>query len=390
MVAARSDALDPPMLARASRSGQTGGDRIARGGQARGGEAWRAMRLLFDINHPVQAHVFRPVVEALRARGDEAWLVARDKDVTLGLLERFGMPAQVLAPIGRGPAGWLRELVVREARLLRLARRTRPDLIVGTTVSGARVARLTGGRSVVVNDDDASAVPFFRWLAYPLASVIVTPECLRHEGHARQRTYAGCQQLFYLHPRRFVPDPAVRRELGLSEAEPYALVRLSARAAHHDRGVRGLGPDTVLRLQSALAGRVRLFVSAEGALPPPLAPLRLALPSHRLHRRARARLVLRRRQPEHDGGGGGAGRARVPAERFRGTDQLPARAGGRRPGARVRAGAGRRSRGRDRKRAVAAGSRAATRRRERWLDRVGDPLPWFLRLLDEVAGARAA
>ena len=76
------------------------------------------MRLLFDINHPVQAHVFRPVVDALRARGDECRLVARDKDVTLGLLESFGQGAQVLAPIGRGPAGWLRELLLREARLL--------------------------------------------------------------------------------------------------------------------------------------------------------------------------------------------------------------------------------------------------------------------------------
>jgi hypothetical protein len=28
--------------------------------------------------------------------------------------------------------------------------------------------------------------------------------------------------------------------------------------------------------------------------------------------------------------------------------------------------------------------------RQRWLDRVGDPLPWFLRLLDDVAGPRAA
>ena len=31
---------------------------------------------------------FRPVVDALRSRGDECLLVARDKDVTLGLLER--------------------------------------------------------------------------------------------------------------------------------------------------------------------------------------------------------------------------------------------------------------------------------------------------------------
>jgi predicted glycosyltransferase len=347
------------------------------------------MRLLFDINHPVQAHVFRPVVEALRSRGDECVLVARDKDVTLGLLDRFGMPAQVLAPPGRGPAGWVKELVVREARLLRLARRTRPRLIVGTTVSGARVARLAGARSVVVNDDDASAVPFFRWLAYPLASVVVTPDCLRHERHARQRTYPGCQQLFYLHPRRFAPDPAVRRELGLAAGERYGLVRLSARAAHHDRGVRGLGAETVLRLQERLSGRVRLLVTAEGALPASLEPLRLSLPPHRLHDAlALASLYVGDSQSMtaeaavlgvpafrlNDFVGrisylreledAGLARGFVPGQEDALVDAIES--------------------------TVSRPDAERARVRERWLERVGDPLPWFLDLLDEMAGTRAA
>jgi predicted glycosyltransferase len=347
------------------------------------------MRLLFDVNHPVQAHVFRPVVDALRARGDQCLLVARDKDVTLALLERFGMPAQALAPIGRGPAGWLRELLTREARLLGLARRTRPDLIVGTTVSGARVARLTGGRSVVVNDDDAAAVPLFRWLAYPLASVIVTPECLRHEGHARQRTYPGCQQLFYLHPLRFAPDPAVRRELGVQAGERYGLVRLSARAAHHDRGVRGLGADTVMRLQAALSGRVRLFVSAEGPLPESLEPLRLSLEPHRLHDAlALASFYVGDSQSMT----AEAAVLGVPAFRLNDfvgrisylrelEDEGLAR--GFLPGQEDALVAAIESE-------VSRPDAERPRVRLRWLDRVGDPLPWFLRLLDEVAGARAA
>jgi predicted glycosyltransferase len=347
------------------------------------------MRLLFDINHPVQAHVFRPVVDALRARGDECRLVARDKDVTLGLLESFGQRAQVLAPIGRGPAGWVRELLLREARLLGLARRTRPDLIVGTTVSGARVARLSGGRSVIVNDDDASAVPFFRWLAYPLASVIVTPDCLRHEGHARQRTYPGCQQLFYLHPSRFTPDPSVRHELGLAEGERYGLVRLSARAAHHDRGVRGLGEETVARLRSALGGRVRLFVSAEGALPPSLEPLRLSLDAPRMHQAlAHACFYVGDSQSMT----AEAAVLGVPAFRLNDfvgrisylrelEDEGLAR--GFVPGQEDALVAAIESE-------VARPDPERERARQHWLDRVGDPLPWFLRLLDEVAGPRAA
>jgi predicted glycosyltransferase len=347
------------------------------------------MRLLFDINHPVQVHVFRPVVEALRARGDECVLVARDKDVTLALLERFSLPAEVLAPVGRGPLGWMRELALREARMLVRARRFRPHLIVGTTVSGARVARLCGARSVVVNDDDAAAVPFFRWLAYPLASVIVTPDCLRGEGHARQRTYPGCQQLFYLHPHRFTADPSVREELGLPDGERYGLVRLSARAAHHDRGVRGLGPETVLRLRDALQGRVRLFVSSEGALPDVLAPLRLALPPHRVHD---ALALAAFYAGDSQSMTAEAAVLGVPA--FRLNDFV-----GRISYLRELEDAGL-------ARGFVPGQEdalveAVTReveqpdaerrpRLQRWLDRVGDPLPWFLDVLEHAPRARAA
>lgn len=241
------------------------------------------MRLLFDVNHPVQVHLLRPLLPHFRARGDEWRVVARDKDVTLGLLAHYGIDCTPTRP-GHGRPGLLLELLRRERLVWRLARAFRPRLIVGTSVHAARVARLTGARSVVLNDDDAVANPAFARLAYPLAHAIVTPDCLRAENWgARHHVYAGNQQLFYLHPARFRPDPGVRAQLGLGAHEPYALVRLSALEAHHDRGVTGLQADLVAELASRLEGRVRLFVSAEKPLLPRLEPLRFALPPERLH-----------------------------------------------------------------------------------------------------------
>ena len=242
------------------------------------------MRVLFDVNHPVQVHVLRHPITELARRGHECHVVARDKDVTLPLLDRFGIPHRVLAPVGRGTWGRLRELAQRELKLLALARVLRPRLIVGTSAHAARVARLTGARSVIVNDDDADAVPLFRWLAYPLAFAIVTPDCLRHEGHGKRHlTYASYQQLFYLHPNRFRPDRSVLDELRLPSGERYAVVRLSALGAHHDVGIRGIREELVFRLRDRLAGRIRLLVSSEAPLSPRLEPLRLPVPPERLH-----------------------------------------------------------------------------------------------------------
>ncbi len=242
------------------------------------------MRLLFDVNHPVQVHLLRPVLAHFRAHGHELRVVARDKDVTLRLLAHYGIDCMTPARPGRGRPGLLRELLQREWRVLRLARAFGPRLIVGTSVHAARVARLCGALSVVLNDDDAAANPAFARLAYPLASAIVTPDCLKHEDYgARQHTYAANQQLFYLHPARFTPDPTIRAALGLQRGECFALVRLSALSAHHDRGVTGLQGELVSELYERLRGRVRLFISSEKPLAPRLEPLRFALPPERLH-----------------------------------------------------------------------------------------------------------
>jgi predicted glycosyltransferase len=241
------------------------------------------MRVLIDVSHPALAHVFGHVVPALHARGHETLVVARDKDVTLALLDAYGIPRQVLARAGRTQRGRLRELMVREARLVALGRRFRPDLITGTSVHAARAAVLLRCKSAVLNDDDAAAVPLFRWLAYPLATAIVTPTALAHEGWGRrQLLYPSYHALFYLHPDRFRPDPAIRAELGVGDA-PFALVRLSALEAHHDRGVAGVSHAFLRALVDGIGRRVRVLVSSEKPLAPEFEPLRIAVRPERLH-----------------------------------------------------------------------------------------------------------
>lgn len=348
------------------------------------------MRLLFDVNHPVQAHLLRPVVAHFQARGDECLLVARDKDVTLRLLRGFGLEAAVLAAVGRGRLGALRELVQREWRLRALARAFRPAVIAGTSVHAGRVGRHVGAASVVVNDDDAAAVPLFARLAYPSADWIVTPECLRHEGHGpRQLTYPGNQQLFYLHPARFAPDPGVRAELGLPPGAPFALLRLSALQAHHDRGVRGFSAALVEAVRVRLPRHWRLFVSSEKALPPALQPLELRLPAERLHHALAAAEVLLGDSQSTTAEAAVLGTPALRLNDFVGRISYLAElerrglAFGFRPGqepdllARLEA-------------LLAEPGRRAefAARRERLLAECGDPLPWLCALLEREGGQR--
>jgi len=236
-----------------------------------------------DVNHPAHVHLVRHGVGEWRRRGHECLVTARAKDVTVRLLAAYGLPHEVLGAPRRGRLGRALELLEREARFLRVARRFRPHVITGTSPHAARVARLVGARSVVLNEDDAEVVPLFRWVSYPLATAIVTPDCLAHERHGPGHlTYPSYQELFYLHPHRFTPDPTVRGEIGLQAGERFALVRLSALDAHHDRGVRGVSQGLLAAVRR-LAGDIKVLISGEKALPVELAGLGLRAPPERMH-----------------------------------------------------------------------------------------------------------
>lgn len=244
--------------------------------------------LFFDIYHPVQALMFRPVIEAFVARGRRCRVFARDKDVTLGLLKRFGIEAEILGLRRRGFLGNAIELVVRESRLLSRALKDRPAAIVGTSVHAARIGRLCNAVSIVVNDDNAKTSPLFARLAYPLADLIVTPQCMAFEGHRQQVTFRSNQQLFYLHPSRFVADPEIRRELGIEPGKRFAVLRLAAHEAHHDTGVHGLGRGLVREIAQRVPEDIAVFVSLEKPqnLPPGWRPFSLA--PDRLHHALKA------------------------------------------------------------------------------------------------------
>ena len=94
------------------------------------------MRLLIDALHPAHVHFFRHLAETVRNEGGEVYFTARQKDVTIELLEAFDLPFEVLTRIGGGFKGLIREMAVRTAKL---TRRVQSFHTCGTssTVTGA-------------------------------------------------------------------------------------------------------------------------------------------------------------------------------------------------------------------------------------------------------------
>lgn len=242
------------------------------------------MNVLFDVVHPAHVHFFRHLRADLEADGHGTLVVARDKDVTLELLDDLGIPHRSVGRSGRSSRlGQGAELVHRVATLWREGRRFGADVVLTRNPAGVQAARLLGVPGVFDTDDGRAAGVHFR-AAAPFATVITTPTSLPEDYGSRHRPYPGYKALAYLHPSRFTPDvEGVRTSLGLAPGEPLFVLRFVANDAVHDDGSVGIEPATGRALVDLLAERGRVLVSAEGPVGAELASHRFDLPASRMH-----------------------------------------------------------------------------------------------------------
>jgi uncharacterized protein len=237
------------------------------------------VKILAYLGHPAHFHLLKHSLRILTADGAEVAVLIRKKDILEELLKQSGLEYVNILERRRagGRIAIVTEMAEREWRMFRFARAFRPDLLVGTSAEIAHVGRLLGKPSIVLNEDDACAVPLFAKAAYPFASTIFSPTvCSAGRWEYKKCGYAGYQKLAYLHPRRFEADPERVRHL-YGGRNRFFLLRLVQLTAHHDVGVSGLNPYLVRTLIEKLEPHGRVHISAEGALDPEFEPFRLDL-----------------------------------------------------------------------------------------------------------------
>jgi len=245
------------------------------------------MRVLFDIQHPAQVHLFRPAIRTLEAYGNETLVTSREKEMTTTLLDAYGISHVPLSARSGGLAAAALELGVRELRTVARARAFDPDVVVSRTSPAAvHAARLCGCASVVVTDTDlGKTLPgrAVQRVTLPLASVVCRPPELDLPVAASKQRELGFQELAYLHPERFTPDADVLAEYGVDADEPYSVVRLAGWDAYHDVGEGGLSRSTTAELVERLADHGTVYLSSEASLSDRLGAEPLPVPPHRVH-----------------------------------------------------------------------------------------------------------
>lgn len=241
------------------------------------------MRILVDINHPAHVHLFRNAIKEWRDHGHQVLITARDKEVTLELLRRYGLEYVRTAGVRRGVLALPFGVVELDWKIWRAARRFDPDVMVGSSFAIAHVSRLLRGRSIVTAEDSLDASRLFWAITKPFTDAIVIPDSVPDDFGPRQVKYPSYHELAYLHPQRFKPDSRVLREEGLRENEPFSLLRFVSFGASHDLRQSGIDAPTRMKLMELLGSKGRVVINSEGPLPADLERFRMRTSPDKLH-----------------------------------------------------------------------------------------------------------
>jgi predicted glycosyltransferase len=245
------------------------------------------LRVLFDIQHPAQVHLFKHAIWELQRLGHQTMVASREKELTTDLLDAHDIEHVSLSTRRPGLPRLLGELLVREVRMTALARRFRPDVVVSRfSPAAAHAARLSGGKTLLINDTYLSP-PLFQRLIHgvtlPFVDRIYTPPGFDLGLDPERHRTLDFQELSYLHPDYFHPDRSVLEAHGVDPDRPYAVVRLAAWDAYHDVGHGGMSRETVDEVLSLLSERGPVYVSSEAPLPAELDAHPIPVPPHLIH-----------------------------------------------------------------------------------------------------------
>lgn len=238
------------------------------------------MRILIDIGHPAHVHYFRNMANELIDRGHRILFTARRKDVAIDLLDHYGFDYRIIGSAQKSTLRKLLGLFTTTIKLFFISLRFKPDVLLNASPSAAFVAWITCKTHISLEDTfNLEQVRLY----LPFTDVVLTGDYPHISLGKKETRYPGYQELAYLHPRVFSPDPTVIDDLGVKESQKYAIVRFVAWAATHDSGHSGVSLVNKINLVNRLSKHMKVFISSESELPKELKQYKIMIKPEKMH-----------------------------------------------------------------------------------------------------------
>jgi len=135
------------------------------------------MKILVFLSHPAQFLFYRNPVQRLRDKGHDVHIVIKTKDVLRELLEEAKWEYQVIHQKKRSKSyfSFFQNLLIRDYRIYKIARKIKPDLLMGSDASIAHIGKLLGIPCITTLEDDYPVIRNLARLTYQFTTQLLPP-----------------------------------------------------------------------------------------------------------------------------------------------------------------------------------------------------------------------
>lgn len=244
----------------------------------------KTMNILVDIGHPAHVHLYRNLIKELEQRGHTVHTTVKEIEIAQKLLNYYGIQHTTI--------GFKKDSLFSKAisqlkfdwAIYKLVRKHKISIGLGSSITNAHVSRFSKMNSIILDDDDDEVQPLFVKYAHPYCDTLLSPDVLTDKRKLRSTLYyPGYHELAYLHPKRFIPDPSVLKEVGLKEGETFFIMRFNAFKAHHDGGAKGLSIEQKVELVNILKPLGKIFITTERDIEEELKPYQMKVSPEKGH-----------------------------------------------------------------------------------------------------------
>lgn len=237
------------------------------------------MKYLYLISHPAHFHMFKHSMKELEKKGHQIIAVIRPKDVLEQLCVDYGLNFIKIKnrPKRFGMLGLAFALINKDFELLKIVNEQKPDLLLGSDGTLARVGALKGIPSFEFSEDDAEAIRLYAITCFPFYSNIVCPEVTSAWHWDKKKIgFNSYHELAYLHPNQFTPDKTVVEKY-FNPDKPYIIIRFAKLTAHHDTGISGITTAIATEIINILKPHGTIYITSERELEPEFEQYRIRI-----------------------------------------------------------------------------------------------------------------
>ncbi|MCF7885418.1 MAG: DUF354 domain-containing protein [Candidatus Marinimicrobia bacterium] len=239
-------------------------------------------KILFDIGHPKQVHQFKYTYWELERRGWDCLFIAKNKDITIDLLEKYNLEYISLGKNRNGIFNKIFDLPQFEYDFYKIVINYTPDIIVSRfSAHSAHIARLLNIPHIGFTDTENATL--LDSITVPFVNVKLTAKSYMKSLGINHYRYDGNIELAYLHPNRYRPNHSILERMGVRKDEKYAIIRFVSWKAYHDIGENGFSLDDKINIVKTLSKYAKIFISSENGLPVELSKYKISIPPESMH-----------------------------------------------------------------------------------------------------------